>query len=299
MAEPALSIPATGCTAQVDIHVNLSYSLSHYLVRQGMESPAEQDPATAPAAERAALARHPRGVHDIWDEWEVPVASATTLGDAISGLRSRMNQTVDTLASAMGEVEVEFRERLWPERQPAIAAALGTLREVVAPRFAEMARRQAAMLDLIWPNRIDAYLVTDCYDWRGAYSHPLTIDVTANVGLTLCETFLHEATHVADVYTMQRGHRSLSSRLSDGLGEMGISRPAVWNVWHAIIFAASAQQVRTFIEPAHADYATEHGLYEDFGVPDLPGLWTAFTEGSLDEVAFLGEVAQRTRGRVT
>lgn len=295
MAEPVLRIPAADGTPQVDIHVNLIYNLYHYLVQQGMEETPDSGEVMTDAVERAARVRFPLGVHGLWTDWEVPLASGATLRDAITGLRSRMNHTVDTLAIALRETETEYRERIWPQRVPAFETALLTLHEVLAPHFAEMARHQAGVLGLSWPRRLDAYLVADCYDWHSAYSHPLTIDVTENIGLTFCETFLHEATHVADVYTSSRGHRSLSSKLSDHLGEMGISGPAAWNVWHAIIFAASAQQVRAFIDPDHTDYATERGLYQIFKVPDLPRLWAAFIDGSVDEETFLREVRAELR----
>jgi hypothetical protein len=170
MAEPDLRIPSGDGAPQVDIHVNLIYSLYHYLVRQGSEQSSERDPAMSAEAQRAAHVRFPLGVHGMWTGWEVPLASAATLGDAISGLRARTNQTVDTLAIALREAETEFREHTWPERQLRLETALLTLRQVLAPHFAEMARRQGEVLELVWPERIDAYLVTDCYDRRGAYS---------------------------------------------------------------------------------------------------------------------------------
>lgn len=299
VAEPALRIPAADGAPQVDIHVNLIYNLYHYLVQQGMEESSDSGDGMTDAVEQAARVRFPLGVHGLWTDWEVPLASGATVENAITGLRSRMDHTVDTLAVALREAEAEYRERIWPQRRPAFETALLTLYDVLAPHFAEMARRQAEVLGLSWPGRIDAYLVTDCYDWHSAYSHPLTIDVTANVGFTLCETFLHEATHVADVHTAGQRRRSLSSRLSDHLGTIGVTGQDAWNVWHAIIFAASAQQIRAFIDPAHTDYATERDLYKAFNVPDLPHLWAAFADGSMAEDAFLQEVTERTRGRTT
>lgn len=205
MSEPSLCIPGGHGKPQVDVHVNLIYALYHYLVRQGSEQLSERDAAMSAEAERVAQVRFPLGVHGMWTQWEVPLASAATLGEAISGLRSQVTHTVDTLAIALREAEPEFTEQVWPRGQPAIETALRTLQEVLAPYFSGMVRQQVQVLGLIWPERIDAYLVADCYDRHSAYSHPLTIDVTKNVGLTLCEAFLHEATHVADVYTAERG----------------------------------------------------------------------------------------------
>jgi hypothetical protein len=292
LSDTALVIPGP---PDVHVHVNPVYALYHYLVRQGMEPDGEQAPGTAVAAEQAAQARHLLGVHGIWDSWEVPLASGPTVREAISGLRARMAETVNAMESALVGAEADFNERVWPQRVPIVAAALDTLRDTLAPHFARMAGRQGEMLGLIWPERIDAFLVTDCYDRRGAYSHPLTIDVRDNVGLTLCETVLHEATHVADVLTSTSGQSSLGSHLTERLQQAGISGPVAWNAWHAVIFAASADGVRAALNPEYTDYAVEHGLYDIFRLPDLPTLWHAYARGTMSETDFVQEVAIRLR----
>lgn len=289
MNHPALHIPAGERSPEVYVHVNPLYALYHYLVEQGME------PGARDAAGHAAAARHLLGVHGIWDEWEIPLASAATTESAVSGLRSRMTETIDSIGSALRDTEAEWREQLWPDRAPLVEAALATLRETLQPRFAGMARRQGELLDLPWPERIDAYLVTDCYDWRKAYSHPLTIDIRANTGFTLCETLLHEATHVADVYISITGRKSLGSRLGAHLNDAGVPGPTAWNAWHAVIFAASAWQVRQSIDPNYTDYAVRHGLYDFFHLPDLPDVWQRLAQGSMDESGLLRAIAQRLR----
>ncbi|HZO74128.1 MAG TPA: hypothetical protein VFB60_18135 [Ktedonobacteraceae bacterium] len=155
-----------------------------------------------------------------------------------------------------------------------------------------MARRQAELLELSWPEQINAFLVTDCYDPRGAYSHPLTVDISHNVGSTLCETLLHEATHVADVHTSQLGQRSLKNNVMEHLRgtELRLSTTKAWNVWHATIFASSAYQVRTHIDPDHIDYALPRNLYAHFGVPGLPTLWERFATQEIDEQEFLAGI---------
>lgn len=210
MSGPDLRIPAGDGTPQLDIHVNLIYDPYHYLVREGMKETSHRSEVMVHAVEWAGSECEPPGVHGLWDQWEVPMASGATLGEAVTGLRSRMNHAVDTVATALQEAETEYRERVWPRRRPAFEMALLTLDEVLAPYIVEMARHQGEVLGLTWPERIDAYLAADYYDWRGAYSHPLTIDVTENTGPTLCEIFVHEATHVADVQTTSPGQRSLN-----------------------------------------------------------------------------------------
>lgn len=299
MTEGLVFARGDGDTPDVYVHVNPVYALYHYLVREGLQPAAERVQATADEAIAAAAARRVGGVHGIWDAWEVPLASADSVDDAISGLRTAMTETVNTLGAALHAAETEFRERIWPARRGAIDEAFQTLRDLLAHRFADMARRQGKALGLVWPERIDAYLVTDCYDWHGAYSHPMTIDITRNQGFTLCETFLHEATHVADVHSGALGRSSLHARLTAALSERGIQGLTAWNAWHAIIFAASAQQVRSFIDPGYTDYAVTHGLYEHFKLPDLSHLWSAFSSGGIDESELVQHIADQVRERAT
>ncbi len=295
MDDPALIIAATAGTPAVYVHVNPLYALYHYLIREGQRPREERDPVLSEAARDAAEARHLTGAHGIWDVWEQRVAQGGTADEAEAGLMEAMAQTVAQLGTALRVAESDFNHRLWPECRPAVQAALDTIQDLVQPRFAAMAQRQAAVLDLTWPRRIDVYLVTDCYDWQGGYSHPLTIDVTIHRGLTLCETLLHEATHVADVYTGESEKESLRGRLMTALIEDGIPPPHAWNAWHAIIFAASAHHTRAFIDPAHTDYAATHQLYRRLKLPDLPALWDEWMQSQIEERDFLNGVARQVK----
>ena len=267
------------------------------LPRQGRPaSPEERQLATAEAAALAADVRFARGVHGIWNVWERPFTTSGTASEAAEGLKTAMAATADRLGDALQRAEGVFRETLWSERVPLVDATLALLREGFAPHFPDMARRQSAALELDWPPEIDGFLVSDSYG--GSYSHPLTIGV-AECGsqaqrLELFETVLHEATHVASVYTVKEG---LSGRLGTYLAGRGLRGDQVWNVEHAMMFASSAQQVRTCIDSTHVDYALvhrspEHNLYSWFKVPNLPALWANFTSGTTSEPAFLAAVAQ-------
>jgi len=279
----------------VHIHVNPLYALYHYLIREGQRPREERDPVLAEAARTAAEARHLTGVHGVWDLWEQRVAQGGTADEVVAGLMEAMTETVAQLGSALRAAEAGFNQRLWPERWATVQAALATIQDFVQPCFAAMTQRQAAVLGLIWPRRIDVYLVTDCYDWRDGYSHPLTIDVTTHRSVILCETLLHEATHVADVYTGESGKESLHTRVTTALIEDGIPSPHAWTAWHAIIFAASAHHIRAFIDPVHTDYAEAHDLYRWFKVPDLPALWGEWMAGQIDEREFLKVVATQVK----
>jgi hypothetical protein len=76
------------------------------------------------------------------------------------------------------------------------------------------------------------------------------------------------------------------------LSSKGLQSFEVWNVWHAIIFASSASQVRTTIDPNHTDYALLHGLYVQFGIPNLPIWWKQLATQAIDEQAFLEGIEQ-------
>jgi len=298
MGDPSLIIGAATGTPAVHVHVNPLYALYHYLIREGQRPREERDSVVAEAARGASQARRLTGVHGVWDVWEQRVARAGTADEAVAGLMEAMTGTIAELGSALRAAESEFRQRLWPERQVTIQAALTTIQDLLQPSFVSMARRQATVLDLVWPQRIDVYLVTDCYDWQGGYSHPLTIDVTTHGGVTLCETLLHETTHVADVYTGEVGKESFRTRLMATLIEDGIPPPHAWNAWHAVIFAASGHHIRAFIEPAHMDYAEAYNLYRWLKVPDLPELWGEWMAGMMDERDFLRVVADRVRSNL-
>jgi len=287
-----LTIPAGEGSPTLVIHANLLHNLYHYLSKQARLALAELQPETAEAAFLVFQAHNPLGPQGTWGVWEEALTNPQTTQQAGIALRTTMTQTVELIETALTQAEPFFRETLWPLRAVQFAEAAATIQKDLTPHFAAMARRQAEILELNWPEQIDAFLVTDCYDPRGAYSHPLTVDITHNVGSTLCETLLHEATHVADVHTLQKGQRSLSNKVMEHLSGAGLHLSAanVWNVWHAIIFAASAYQVRTNIDHDHTDYALPHNLYAQFGVPDLSILWERFATQAIDEQEFLTEI---------
>lgn len=153
MSGPDLRIPAGDGTPQLDIHVNLIYDPYHYLVREGMKETSHRSEVMVHAVEWAGSECEPPGVHGLWDQWEVPMASGATLGEAVTGLRSRMNHAVDTVATALQEAETEYRERVWPRRRPAFEMALLTLDEVLAPYIVEMAPGRGARPDLAGEDR--------------------------------------------------------------------------------------------------------------------------------------------------
>lgn len=289
----SLAISAAERSPALHVRVNPTYALYHYLVREAQRRPDERHPATREAAALMQEARTPLGLHGHWDSWEQPLAAGDTVGEATRGLREAMASTADQLGAALARAERPFRDALWPRRLPLVEEALLTLRERLAPHFPAMARRQAETFGFTWPPRIDAFLVTDCYDRPGAYSHPLTVDVAHNTGLELCETVLHEATHVGDVHTNILGGESLQHRLIAHLEGRGLSFRKAWDVWHAVIFASSARQVRAHIAPGHTDYALPRDLYARFGVPELPRLWEGFAAGAMDEPAFFAAVGEQ------
>jgi hypothetical protein len=163
MADPALTVAGTPHSPELRFHVNPLYCLYRYLAVQG-ELPREQrHPATAAAAELLRRAQHPRGVHGLWTAWELPLATGASADEAIAGLHAAMARTADEVGAALAHASGEFRRALFPERRQRVEAALAELGGPFAERFPALAARQAELLDLRWPERIDVYAVADCH----------------------------------------------------------------------------------------------------------------------------------------
>lgn len=295
-------IPAGKGSPELRVHVNPVYALYHYLRKEAEAPLAQVKPETAEATATFRRAFHRSvvagvvnfgGLHGLWDVWEQPLTTGATIEAAVGGLRREMVAVADGIGAAMAEAEPVFNQKLWPQREPLIEAALTTIRETFEPQFPAMALRQAELLDHTWPDRVDAYLVTDCYDRFEAYSRPLTVDVAQSTGIELCETLLHEATHVADVHTNALEHKGLEDRLILFLldGE-DVPFGSILNARHALIFVSSADQVRTFIDPNHVDYALPRGLYDWFNLPNLPAQWAEFAAGRASEEAFFAQLRE-------
>jgi hypothetical protein len=278
-----LRIAGTAHSPELAFHVNPTYALYHWLrVNSGRTGVDDARLKTAFSLARKSFS--PRGVRGIVEPWETALAGGETADRSLLAFQAQVQATGEAMATAMRSAERIFMEEFWPERKAQISQALGTIEETFQPAFPGMAREHADLLGLAWPGRIDVHLVGDCGERGGAYSHPLTIDATQNTGLVLCETVLHEATHVADVHTT--GRASLGDRLQAYLGERGLSPWQRFNIWHAVIFAASAASTRHHIALDHEDYATSRTLYAYFGVPNAKAIWRAYAEQGHDEGRF-------------
>jgi hypothetical protein len=278
-------IAGTAHSPELAFQVNPTYALYHWLrVNSGRSG--VDDARLKTAFSLAHRSFNPRGVRGMVEPWETALAGGADADKSLLAFQSQVQATGEAMATAMRSAERIFMEEFWPEREARIVKALETIQESFRPAFPEMAREHADLLGLAWPASIDIHLVGDCGERGGAYSHPLTIDVTQNAGLVLCETVLHEATHVADVYSHEAGRVSLGDRVQAYLGERGLSPWQRFNVWHAVIFAASAASTRHHIAVDHEDYATSRKLYAFFGVPNVKSIWKAFAEQGRNEDRF-------------
>jgi hypothetical protein len=297
MAELDLLIAPQEGPLSLHIHANPIHNLYHYLAYESQLSREKRNPATASAVALMERARNPWGVHSVWDNWEQSLTRSSTVQDAIEGVSTAMQETVNLLGAALKEAEQVFLDTLWPQRVPLIEAALTTLQKSFVSFFPNIVRQQGNLLELEWPSQIDAFLVTECYAWQGAYSHPLTINVAQKTGLVLCETLLHEITHVGDIHTLMIGKESFRDRLITYLTKRSITRQKAWDCWHGIIFASSAQQIRTFVHPQYIDYAQTRALYTWLEMPNLPVLWENFAEGRITEQEFIDAIGRQIRGK--
>ncbi|MGI8404986.1 MAG: hypothetical protein ACR2OE_09535 [Thermomicrobiales bacterium] len=265
-----LIIAATEKSPEIAIHVNPSYALYHWL-RAKAETPGPNPaPEFGNAIPLMRRALNVSGLHGFWGIWENSLTDAITLDQVNLNLIHAVTSTGEALASAIAAAETRYREEIWPQQQQVFTDALSVIEQRFTPAFPAMAADHAQLLDLTWPRHIDAYLVAETYERAGAYSHPLTISVSHNTGITLCETLLHEATHVADVYMEEIGAMGLGDSVGAALLDDGMQLRAAFDCWHAVIFASSAYQMRAHIDPEHIDYATGRGLYERFMVPNAP-----------------------------
>lgn len=294
-----LVIPGANGAPALNIHVNPVYALYHYLAKEALRPREERHPETAEAAVLIEPALAYRRRIGGWMIWAEEVAWSGSAEEVVRRLRcalaededvpwdrGEMEATIDRIGEALVRGEAVFEETLWPERAGLVREALGIVRETLAPAWSSMARRQGELLGLAWPETLDAFLVTDCYDWHGGYSHPITLDIPHHDGIALCEAILHEATHVADVYTSALSRECLGDRLMAHLRASGVERQDAWNAWHAVIFTASGRQVRESVAPGYLDYAEPRGLYSYFKVPTVAALWDQCASGALEEDAF-------------
>jgi hypothetical protein len=298
MSEPALVIPGSAETPSLHINANPVYALYHYLVSEGTQPSDTRHASLSDAARRVADARHLRGVHGIWDVWEQPLAAAESASDGFEALRASMTETVEQLGAAMQGAEPIYRREIWPKRYSLVAAALDTMYERFVPVARDLMLDTARRLDLLWPDLIDVYLVPDCYAWQGGYSHPVTIDVSSNTGTVLCETLLHEITHVADVHTSDARESDLGRRLTARLRDDGVGVGDAWQAWHGVIFTSSAYEVRAHIDPGHKDFAASYDLYSRCKVPTLAEIWAAHARGEIDEQGLFDRISAQVRATI-
>ncbi len=277
-----LRIPGTPHSPELAFHANPTYALYQWL-RANANQPAINDDRLRQAFQLVGRSFNRPGPRGMVAPWEEALANGETPDASLRAFQLRVQASGEDMVSAMRIAERIFMEEYWPERKNRIARALDGIRVTFAPAFAAMAKEHADLLDIDWPQRIDTHLVTDVAGHQGAYSHPLTIDVGHQAGLTLFETILHEATHVAEVNGRIRGHLCFGYRLQAYLAEHGLSPAQRFNIWHAVIFASSAACTRHHISLDHEDYAVARNLYAVFGVPAAAGDWQAFAESGRDE----------------
>lgn len=207
------AIDGTTDTPEVRFHANPACGLYHWLRAASTRGQQSEGDGFAQAFDLVRQSFEQRGVRGMVEPWESAIAKSKSHGEALAAFERAYRQTGSDMAEAMRSAEPAFMVTVWPGHLAAIAREVDALRQRFAPVFPELAREHEALLDLDWPFAIDVHLVGDMAGFEGAYSHPLTIDLSQHNGLTLFETILHEATHVADVNGTMRGQPSLGDRL--------------------------------------------------------------------------------------
>jgi hypothetical protein len=270
-------IAGTSESPQLTFRVNPTYALYHWL-RANAGRSGMTDERLKPALNLARRSLDRPGPRGMIAPWEEALAAANSPDQSLQAFQDRIQKTGVDMVTAMRSAERIFLDEHWPEREERIGKALAAIRDAFAPVFPAMSAKHAALLDLDWPLTMDAYMVGDMTGNQGAYSHPFTIEIRRLSDLALFETIIHEATHVAEVNGRMRGHRSLGDRLLAYLDERGLSPDQRFNVWHAVIFAASAASIRAHVNLDHEDYAAPRNLYPHFGTPHVAEAWREYAE---------------------
>lgn len=282
-----LVIAATETSPEIAIHVNPHYALYHWLRAKAETFGPNPVPEFGEIIPLMRKALNLNGLHGFWGIWENSLTGTSDMELANAGLIQAATSTGEALASAIAAAGTRYHAEIWPAQQPVFTEALTSIERHFAPIFPAMATDHARLLDLKWPRHIDAYLVAETYERAGAYSHPLTISITHNTGITLCEMLLHEMTHVGEDHSDHLGRPYLGNRIVTALLSDGTPYPAADAIGHAFIFASSAWQTRSHIDPHHIDYASKRGLYDIFDIPNAPAIWKAYAEGGQDEESLI------------
>ena len=210
------------------------------------------------------------------------------------------------IVAAIAPAEPAFLEKVWPEHQGEVAAAMQRIDATFAPKSQECLAYVAKSLglaagDLAIPVRLVAEMpFPGAVTQRGQDDRGVCfVAVRGAEGTQLFETILHEATHALDVATPAppadapasssgaapegSAPESVLADLRARLEKTGLTRAdAAWrDVPHTLMFVQAGETIRRIVDERHEHYGTVARYYakvQAIADVEIPA-WTAFLDG--------------------
>lgn len=279
------TIASTVHSPELVLQASMPYAHYQWLRATAQDVSADVSDEIAPhllTVARMLNLNHPAGM---WEPWETSIAGNDDPVHGVAALAAAIDRTRDAFIGALEATSDWFATGIWPGHLEQIQAAVDLITRET--RIPELFADQAEVLGFAWPSWIAVNLVAQTYSFAGAYSHPLTIDVTQADGLRLEDMLLHECTHVADSPSTAVGPCDVGDGLRDRLAARGITGRDAFNRWHAMYFAACRARVRKVIDSDYEGFPPGSRPFVFMGVPDPYPIWDRFEFGgrNLDQLA--------------
>lgn len=193
--------------------------------------------------------------------FEVGSADARTVEEFQERLKQRTNFFVQEMVAAMEDVEEDYRYSLWTEHRELLAEALKDLRGMFAPQKDRLLIQLSDWFNIrSQPESYSVYLVPDCHEPTGGYSHPTVISVSKFKSLDLIEVILHELTHVMAHHNRtdsKSAFRLIEKRCTDYRLPIRVAL----ELFHLLIFHASGALIREVYGTDYVPYARRRKIY--------------------------------------
>ncbi len=218
------------------------------------------------------------------------------------GRRIQLRSLAINLATAAGKAFPAFEKEVWPQHETSLATARKRIDADLMSKQAECFSFMFEKLGIIDPGvEIPVHLVVDA-PFPEAFTHRRVggggmcfVGVANAPGSQLYESILHEATHVLDIASEDRG---VFVELRGALSQAGVSRrDAVYrDLPHTLMFVQAGETIRRIVNPDHQHYGDVAEYYQRVGpVSEIVRKhWTSYLDGQMsreDAVAKMVEEA--------
>jgi hypothetical protein len=315
------SQPASQPEARFDYRVGPLADLWLYVranaaERAGSKAPPEFDAAIAAAK---ALDAQLGGHVLMWEPLDLALLTCRTAAelkrfveDLPEAIPARGGRTLAirsealALADALVAVERVHRERVWPEHEAALRAALRRIDQQFRPKEAACVRYMLASLAMADPGGAVPVVLVSEAPWPGAYTVGRPAGAVAcfvsvlrdqHAGTWLFETILHEATHAFDLKTQESGSVLIALREKLRAAGVGPADRDLRDIPHTIMFIQAGETIRRLVDPGHEHYGDAAGLYErSQRIVDVERpAWLAYLDGKQDREATVEQIVRELR----